>query len=95
MKKVIALTMMTMLVFCTCAQARTQYDRGNKIIHSNTIRGEQRAKQEKILNENKMEAAAAAKLNYEEAVKMLYPERPKSNFIQSKIKEENMQKYGK
>ncbi len=93
MKKILALTMLSMLVFGTYAQARTQYDSANRIINSTTIRGERKAKELKAIKEKKMEAAAAAKLNYEDALKTAEPKKPENNFIQSRIRQENEDLY--
>ena len=95
MKKILALTMLSMLVFGTYAQARTHYDSSNRIINSNSIRAQRRAKEAQAYKTKQLQAAAAAKLDYEEALKSLEPKKPENNFIQSQIREENNLLYGK
>ena len=72
MKKILALSLLTLLVSASIASARTIYDStGRHIIYDDSIRGQKRAAQEKYEQQRKMQAAAAAKINYEEALKSL------------------------
>ena len=86
MKKVFAISLMMMFAFCTYAQARTVYDStGRKIIYDGTIRGQKRAREQKLEQQRKLQAAAAAKLDYEQALKTLEEPKPKTNFYQDRI----------
>ena len=59
--------------------ARTIYNSKNQIIYDDSIRGQRRAAKARIEREKKMQAAAAARLNYEEALKSLEKPKPKNN----------------
>ena len=86
MKKILALTLLVLLTTGSYVSARTVYDStGRHIIYDGTIRGQKRAAQEKIQQQKKMQAAAAAKLNYDEAVQSLEEAKPKTNFYQDSI----------
>ena len=79
-----------MFGFAVCAEARTKYDStGRKVIYDNTIRGRKRAAEAQKEIDRKMKAAAAAKMNYEEALKTLEKPKPKTNFYQDRIIEED------
>lgn len=87
MKKYLVLSLLVMFTFCGFASARNVYDStGRKIIHDSTLRGQKRAAALKAQEKRKMEAAAAAKLDYEEALKALEEPKPKTNFYQDRIK---------
>lgn len=84
MKKIFIISLLLIFSFGLYAEARVKYDStGRKIIEDNTIRGRKRAAQAQAEMDRKMRAAAAAKLNYEEALKSL--EKPKSNFYQDMV----------
>lgn len=86
MKKALIISLLLMFGFGTYCEARVKYDStGRKIIEDNTIRGRQRAQQAKELREQRIEAAAAAKMNYEEALRYI-ENKPKTNFYQDRIK---------
>ena len=85
MKKLLVITMLLMFGFGAYCEARVQYDStGRKIIEDNTIRGRKRAAEAQELREQRMQAAAAAKMNYEEAMRYI-ENRPKTNFYQDRI----------
>jgi hypothetical protein len=87
MKKILALSLLTLVFTGSFVSARTIYDStGRHIIQDGTIRGQKRAAQERLEQQRKMKAAAAAKLNYEEALKSLEtPQQTlKSNYINAK-----------
>ncbi len=84
------LVLMLIALFCCSGMvfARTKYDStGRKIIYDGTIRGQKRAAEARAERQRKLEAAAAARLNYEEALKSLEKPQPKTNFYQDRIKE--------
>ena len=89
MKKIFAILFLLMFGFCTFAQARVQYDStGRNVVYDDTIRGRKRAAEANREMQRKMEAAAAAKLNYEDALKSLETPKPKTNFYQDRITDE-------
>lgn len=64
MKKLFTLTLIAMFAFCGFASARVQYDStGRNIVQDNTIRGQKR--QAQYTQERKIQAAAAARINYD------------------------------
>ena len=87
MKKVLVLSMLAIFAFTGFASARNIYDStGRKVIYDGTLRGQKRAKAMQAEKQRKIEAMAAAKLNYEEAMKALEEPKPKTNFYQDRIK---------
>lgn len=86
MKKLLSLTLLSALMLGGWASARNIYDStGRNLIYDGTLRGQKRAAAQKVEQQRKIQAAAAAKLDYEQALKEL--EKPvvrKSNYIQSK-----------
>ena len=65
MKKVFVYAFLIVFAFANIAQARVQYDEaGRKIIQDDTIRGRKRAAQTQIQENRKIQAAAAAKIDY-------------------------------
>jgi hypothetical protein len=90
MKKALVISMLLIFAFGAYAEARTKYDStGRNVVYDGTLRGRKRAAEQQKMYEKKMEAAAAARLNYEQALKELEPKRPVSNFYQDKIKEQD------
>lgn len=90
MKKILVVSLLLMFGFCTYAEARTKYDEtGRKVIYDNTIRGRKRAAEAQRIQEQKMQAAAAARLDYETMLKTLETPKPKTNFYQDRILEED------
>ena len=86
MKKISILVLFTLLLTASFVCARTQYDStGRHIIYDDTIRGQKRAQEEQIVQQRKMQAAAAAKIDYEQALKSLEDEQPKTNYYQDSI----------
>ena len=72
MKKILVLSLLTLTMTASIVCARTQYDStGRHVIYDDTIRGQKRLQQEKVQHQKKVQAAAAAKINYEEALKAL------------------------
>ncbi|MBQ7287102.1 MAG: hypothetical protein IJW73_05010 [Candidatus Gastranaerophilales bacterium] len=89
MKKIFAISFLLMFALCSLAEARVQYDStGRNIVNDNTIRGRKRAAEAQREYQRKMEAAAAARMDYEEALKSLETPKPKTNFYQDRIIEE-------
>jgi len=89
MKKFVVISMLLIFAFGTYAEARTKYDStGRNIIYDGTLRGRKRAAEAQEMRIKKMQAAAAAKLDYEDALKTLETPKPKTNFYQDRIKEE-------
>ena len=87
MKKLLVITMLLMFGFCTYTEARVQYDStGRTIIADDTIRGRRRAAEAQAETNKKIQAAAAAKMNYNEMLKSLEAPKPKTNFYQDRIK---------
>ncbi len=83
MKKILAFTLLILLTSANYVCARTIYDStGRHIIYDDTIRGQKRAQQQKLERQRKLQGAAAAKLDYEQALKELEPEKPKTNYYQ-------------
>ncbi len=88
MKHFSIILLTTMFIFCSYAQARTVYDStGRTIVHDGTIRGQRHATEQRIEQRRKIEAAAAAKIDYEAALKSLEKQEMKSNYYQDRIKE--------
>ena len=86
MKRILALTMLSLILFSGYACARCKYDSRNHLIYDDTIRGRRRAaEQAQLEQQSKIQAAAAAKLDYDKLMEEL-DEKPvkKSNYIQSK-----------
>ena len=89
MKKILAISFLLMLGFCSFVEARVQYDStGRSIVNDDTIRGRKRAAEAQKTVQRKMEAAAAAKMDYEEALRSLETPKPKTNFYQDRIVDE-------
>ncbi|MBQ8636269.1 hypothetical protein IJX73_00600 [bacterium] len=90
MKKALIISMLLIFAFGTYAEARTKYDStGRNVIYDGTLRGRKRAAEQQKMYEKKMQAAAAARLDYEQALKSMQPQKPKSNFYQDRIKEQD------
>lgn len=91
MKKLLSLALLSALLLGGWAGARNIYDStGRHLIYDGTIRGQKRAAAEKAEQQKKMQAAAAAKLDYEQALRELEDASvKKSNYIQSKNKTED------
>ena len=88
MKKILISSLLLMFAFSGLTMARTVYDStGRKIIYDGTIRGQKRAAEAQAERQRKLEAAAAARMNYEEALKSLEEPKPKTNFYQDRIKQ--------
>ncbi|MBQ4647363.1 MAG: hypothetical protein IJB79_08445 [Candidatus Gastranaerophilales bacterium] len=88
MKKLFIISMLLMFGFVSYAEARVQYDStGRTIVNDNTIRGRRRAAEANAEIQRKLDAAAAAKMDYEQALKSLETPKPKTNFYQDRIKE--------
>ena len=84
MKKLLAITFMVLFATTSYVSARTVYDStGRHVIHDDTIRGQRKEKQTNIDTQRKARAAAAAKIDYEAALKSL-ESKPKSNFYQDR-----------
>ncbi len=86
MKKLISLTLLALFIFCNYASARNIYDStGRKLLYDGTIRGRKRAAKEAQLmqQQQKLQAAAAAKINYENS-DTNETKIKQSNYIQSK-----------
>ena len=89
MKMSVVISMLLIFAFGTYAEARTKYDStGRNIIYDGTLRGRKRAAEAQEMRIKKMQAAAAAKLDYEDVLKTLETPKPKSNYYQDRIKEE-------
>lgn len=87
MKKIFVVSLLMMLGFFAYCEARVEYDStGRKIIYDDSIRGRQHAAQIQKQNQRQFQAAAAAKLNYEQALKNVEKEETllKSNYIQNR-----------
>ena len=84
MKKILSLTLLSLLLLGGYASARNVYDINGHTLYDDTIRGKQRATAQAKLNEQKkIQAAAAAKIT-EETMENLDAQTKKSNYIQSK-----------
>ena len=87
MKKISILSLIALMAFTSFASARTIYDStGRNIVKDDTLRGQKRAIEQQRETQRKMQAAAAAKIDYEKALKSLEQEKPKTNFYQDRIK---------
>ena len=82
MKKFYSFIFICILALSCYASARTQYDSTGKILYDDTIRGQQRAQMQKAQEQKKMQAAAAAKIDYEQALKSIESQIPKTNYYQ-------------
>ena len=81
MKKNLLSLFIFTFVLCGTVCARTVYDSTNKIIYDDTIRGQRRAAAQQKVMESKIQAAAAAKIDYDRALKALENETGlKSNY---------------
>ena len=86
MKKILISSLLLMFAFSASSFARTIYDStGRNIVHDGTLRGQKREAAQKLEQQRKMKAAAAAKLDYEAALKSLEEPKPKTNFYQDRI----------
>ena len=93
MKKILVISLLLMFGFCTYVEARTKYDEtGRKVIYDGTLRGRKRAAMAQKEQARKMQAAAAARLDYEAALKSLETPKPKTNFYQDRIIQEDYDK---
>ena len=82
MKKLFAISLLLMFSFITYAEARVQYDStGRKIINDDTLRGRKRAAENQAYQHS---AAAAAKIDYDKALKDLGPTNLKPNYYQKR-----------
>lgn len=91
MKRILSLALLSLILLAGYASARNIYDStGRHLIYDDTLRGQKRAAAAKAEQAKKMQAAAAAKIDYETFLEEQNkkPAR-KSNFIQSKNKETN------
>ena len=87
MKKLLIISMLLVFGFGTYVEARVQYDStGRTMITNDTIRGRRQAAELQREKQRKLEAAAAARMNYEEALRSLETPKPKTNFYQDRIK---------
>lgn len=85
MKKISALFLLSTFLCCGMVSARTIYDSNGKIMYDATIRGQKRAAAQQIEIKT-VNTAAAAKINYNSADKLL-ESRPmmQSNYYQDKV----------
>ena len=87
MKKIFIVSLLLMFGFMTYCEARVEYDStGRRIIYNDTIRGRRQAAEVQKQNQRQFQAAAAAKMNYEQALKNIEKEETllKSNYIQNR-----------
>jgi len=85
MKRILTLALLSLILFSGYACARCKYDSKGHLIYDDTIRGRRRAAQLQIEQQSKIQAAAAAKLDYDKLMEELEgTPAKKSNFIQSK-----------
>ena len=85
MNKILSLSLLTLILTASFVSARTQYDStGQHIIYDDTIRGQKRAYERQIEQQRKVQAAAAAKINYEQALKELENDSLKTNTSETK-----------
>lgn len=88
MKKLLIISLLLIFGFGTYVEARVQYDStGRNIVTDDTIRGRKRAAEAQREYQKKMQAAAAAKMDYEQALQSLETPKPKTNFYQDRITE--------
>ena len=81
MKKILIASLLLMFGFTTYCEARITYDStGRNIVKDNTIRGRKRTAEAEKIKKQHLQAAAAAKLNYEEALKYLEKQDSKTNY---------------
>ena len=93
MKKILVLSLLILFAAPLYVEARTIYDStGRHVVYDGTIRGQRRAAQEKAQQQQKLKAAAAAKLDYDEALKSIEEEKPKTNFYQDTQKYKDYRK---
>ena len=72
MKKTLSLALLSALILSFSAMARVEYDStGRYIVKDTTIRGQKRAEQIQTQQERKIQAAAAARIDYEKALRDL------------------------
>lgn len=72
MKKTLSLALVSALMLSLSVLARVEYDStGRYIIKDTTIRGQKRAEQLQNQQERKIQAAAAARIDYEKALRDL------------------------
>ena len=84
MKRILSLTILTLMLFSGFACARCKYDStGRHLIYDDTIRGRRKAAQQQVEQQAKIQAAAAAKINYDYDFNYK-PSTLKSNYIQNK-----------
>ena len=85
MKRILSLAILSLILFSGYACARCKYDSRGHLIYDDTIRGRRRAAQVQVEQQAKLQAAAAAKIDYDKAMEEL-DEKPikKSNYIQSR-----------
>lgn len=84
MKKILAITFLVLFATTSYVSARTVYDStGRHIIHDDTLRGQKREK-EAAANPQRQRAAAAARIDYDKA--MRDSDKLKSNYYQDQIK---------
>lgn len=87
MKKFLIISLMLMFGFTAYVEARVQYDEtGRNMVTNDTIRGRRQAAEVQKTQQRKLEAAAAAKMDYEQALRSLEAQKPKTNFYQDRIK---------
>lgn len=87
MKKIFIVSLLLMFGFATYCEARVEYDStGRRVIHNDSIRGRRQAAEIQRQQQRQYQAAAAAKINYEQALKNIEKEETllKSNYIQNK-----------
>lgn len=85
MKKVFVIALLLMFGFCSYVEARVQYDTsGRKIVDDNTIRGRRKAQEMQVQTQKRMQAAAAAKIDYEQALKSIEKPLFESNYYQDR-----------
>ena len=88
MKKLLIISMLFMFGACAYVEARVQYDStGRTMITNDTIRGRRQAQEVQREQQRKLQAAAAAKMDYEQALKSLETPKPRTNFYQDRIKD--------
>ena len=97
MKKLLSLTLMTLIMFCGYASARCIYDStGRHMIYNDTLRARRAAqaqnaqtKQVVVVQQNTVQAAAAAKIDYDKLLQELEEtpaeKKDRNNFAKSRI----------
>lgn len=85
MKKALIVSLLLMFGFTIYAEARVQYDAtGRKIIENDTIRGRRKAQEAQVQIQKRAQAAAAAKIDYEQALKSIEKPLFESNYYQDR-----------